>query len=612
VAIEMNVARKTAKHIEDYALIGDCETAALVGQDGSIDWLCWPRFDSEACFAAMLGRAENGRWLLAPRHFVKVSRRYRGETLILETRFETEQGVAVVTDFMPPRGQVSDLMRIVNCERGTVIMDCELIVRFGYGQSIPWVTQVDGGTWRIVAGPDALVLRTDVPLRGENATTVGTFELAAGQRASFSLTYVPSHAPTPPAHSIDSSLQEAIAFWGDWVARACCPQRYRGSIVRSLITLRALIYRPTGGIVAAPTTSLPERIGGVRNWDYRFCWLRDATMTLLALMDGGYYDEAAAWRDWLLRAVAGSPEQLQIMYGVAGERRLDEWEVPWLEGFQGSAPVRVGNHAKHQMQLDVIGELTDALHQARLGGLDCSPDVWCLQRGLLDYLARIWQQPDYGIWEMRGSPRHFTHSKMMCWVAFDRGIKDAERFDLDAPLAEWRELRDSIHRQVCDRGFDPQLNSFVQSYGSKSLDASLLLMPQVGFLPPEDGRVLGTIAAIERLLIRNEMVYRYDTDETVDGLPSGEGAFLACSFWLVDAYLLCGRRADAEALFERLLALCNDVGLLAEQFDPTSGRMLGNFPQGFSHLALVNTAFNLTATDKPAQQRSEFHPHAER
>jgi GH15 family glucan-1,4-alpha-glucosidase len=604
----VNAAKQTLPNrIEDYALIGDCETAALVGNNGSIDWLCWPRFDSDACFSALLGEPDNGRWLLAPQHYTTVSRSYRGDTLVLDTRFESEQGVAIVTDFMPPRGEASDLIRIVTCERGTVTMHCELIVRFGYGKSIPWVTRVERGVWRIVAGPDALMLRTDVPLHGENLKTVGTFELTAGQSATFSLTYARSHLPMPPARSIESSLHDATAFWRDWIARARCPQRYRDIVLRSLITLRALIYRPTGGIIAAPTTSLPEKIGGIRNWDYRFCWLRDATMTLLALMDAGYFEEAASWRDWLLRAVAGSPDQLQIMYGLAGERRLDENELPWLKGFQNSAPVRVGNHAMHQMQLDVIGELMDALHQARQGHIDCSPEAWNLQRSLLDYLAGIWDQPDFGIWEIRDSPRHFTHSKVMCWVAFDRGIKDSERYGLDAPIAMWRELRDVIHRQVCERGFDPALNSFVQSYGSKSLDASLLLLPQVGFLPPDDKRVVGTIAAVERSLIRDGLVYRYDTDTAEDGLPPGEGAFLACSFWLADAYLLCGRRADAEALFERLLALCNDVGLLAEQYDPAQKRMLGNFPQGFSHLALVNTAFNLTGADKPAEQRADFH-----
>jgi GH15 family glucan-1,4-alpha-glucosidase len=590
--------------IEDYALIGDCDTAALVGRDGSIDWLCWPRFDSDACFAALLGTADNGRWLIAPADEARVTRRYRDDTLILETRFETDTGSVVLIDFMPPRGAASDLIRIVVGERGEVRMRTELVIRFGYGAFIPWVTRIAAGTWRAVAGPDMLTLATGAPLRGEDTKTVAEFVVKAGARETFVMTYTRSHLSAPDRPDIDAALSDTESFWSEWVRRCRIPGRWSQVVTRSLITLRALIYRPTGGIVAAPTTSLPELPGGARNWDYRFCWLRDATLTLLAFLDAGYVEEAAAWRDWLVRAVAGSPRQMQIMYGVAGERRLTEWVTGWLPGYEGSQPVRIGNAAHSQLQLDVYGEIMDALHQARLAGLSSLDRAWAIQRELLECLEELWQQPDYGIWEIRGPAQHFTHSKIMCWVAFDRAIKDAERCGFEGPIEKWRALRERIHAEVCERGYDAARNCFVQAFGSQQLDASLLLISILGFLPADDPRVRGTIVAIERELIRDGLVLRYNSATTDDGLPPGEGAFLACSFWLADAYAMCGRRNDAETLFERLLALGNDVGLFAEQYDPVQRRLLGNFPQAFSHLSLVATAFNLSHVEQPAQQRS--------
>ena len=591
--------------IEDYALIGDCETAALVGRDGSIDWLCWPRFDSDACFSALLGTPEHGRWLLAPDESVlKAERAYRHDTLILETRFTTAHGRVCITDFMPPRDHVSDLHRIVTCEEGEVHMQTELVIRFGYGASVPWVTHIGKHTWRAVAGPDAVTLHTSAPMHGENLKSVASFRMRQGESVAFTLTYAPSHLPAPAPPDAHASLVHTQKLWHQWVGKGRKVARWSDAVTRSLITLRALIYAPTGGIIAAPTTSLPEKIGGTRNWDYRFCWLRDATLTLLALMDAGYYDEAAAWREWLLRAIAGSPEGLQIMYGIGGERRLTEWEVSWLPGYENAAPVRIGNAAHAQLQLDVFGEVMDALHQARRGTIEQLPAAWALQRQLLSHLETIWQEPDYGIWEVRGPACHFTYSKIMCWVAFDRAIKDAERFKLEGPIERWRELRERIHTEVCERGYDAERNCFVQSYGSKQLDASLLLIAALGFLPAQDLRVHGTVAAIEANLMRDGLVRRYHTSETNDGLPPGEGEFLACSFWLADAYALCGRRAEAEQLFERLLALRNDVGLLAEEYDTEAQRMVGNFPQGFSHLSLIGTAFNLAHEDKPARQRA--------
>jgi GH15 family glucan-1,4-alpha-glucosidase len=591
--------------IEDYALIGDCETAALVGRDGSIDWLCWPRFDSGACFAALLGGPEHGRWLLAPRDGeAAATRRYLPGTLVLETEFSTRDGAVAVIDFMPPRTTVSDLVRIVVGRRGRVAMRTELILRFDYGSAVPWVSRLDDGALRAIAGPDMTLLRTPAPLHGEGLTTRGEFVVGEGDALPFTLTYAPSHQPAPGAIDPLAALPETEAFWREWSGRCDEAGPWTEAVQRSLVTLKALTYRPTGGIVAAPTTSLPEKLGGPRNWDYRFCWLRDATLTLLALMDAGYREEARAWRDWLLRAVAGSPDQLQIMYGLAGERRLTEREVPWLPGYEGSRPVRVGNAAYGQLQLDVFGEMMDALHHARGLGMPGDGAGWALARELLAHLERVWREPDEGIWEVRGGRRHFTYSKVMAWVAFDRAVRSAEAFGLDGPVDRWRGLRDEIHAEVCEKGFDPGLGSFVQAYDSRALDASLLLLPEVGFLPPDDPRIVGTVAAIERRLVVDGLVLRYDTAEVSDGLPAGEGAFLACSFWLADAYVLMGRVEEARALFERLLALRNDVGLLAEEYDPHAGRQLGNFPQAFSHVGLVNTALNLSRRLKPAEQRA--------
>jgi GH15 family glucan-1,4-alpha-glucosidase len=594
------------KWIQDYAMIGDCETAALVGLDGSIDWLCWPRFDSDACFAALLGTSEHGRWLLTPgAPDAKVTRRYRADTLILETRFETAEGCVCVIDFMPPRDVGSDLVRIVVGERGQVAMRTELVIRFGYGAAVPWVTHIAADTWRAIAGPDMLVLRTPAPMHGENLKSVADFVVKEGESVPFVLRYAPSHLPDLELTDAQRALERTERFWREWVQKGQHIERWSEAVTRSLITLRALIYAPTGGIVAAPTTSLPEYIGGERNWDYRFCWLRDATLTLLALMDAGYYDEAAAWREWLLRAIAGTPGQMQIMYGVAGERRLREWEVSWLPGYEGSKPVRIGNAAHCQLQLDVYGEVMDVLHLAREGGIARSEHAWELQRALLEHLEEIWEKPDCGLWEVRGPPQHFTHSKIMAWVAFDRGIRDAEAYGFKCALQRWKKLRTKIHAEICERGYDAQRNCFVQAYGSRLLDASLLQIPELGFLPPDDPRVHGTIRAIEQRLVRDGLVLRYDTADTEDGLPPGEGAFIACSFWLANAYAMTGRQHEAEQLFERLLGLGNDVGLLAEEYDPAAQRLIGNFPQGFSHLSVIVTAFNLAHTAKPAQQRSK-------
>ncbi|WP_448188768.1 glycoside hydrolase family 15 protein [Azospirillum sp. sgz301742] len=592
--------------IEDYALLGDCETAALVSREGSIDWLCWPRFDSDACFAALLGTPEHGRWLMAPADPSAVaSRRYRGDTLILETDFETADGAVTVIDFMPPRGQASDVVRIVAGRRGRVAMRTELIVRFGFGRSVPWVSRLDDGSLRAIAGPDMLLVRTPVPLHGENLTTVGDFTVAAGERVPFVMTYAASYTALPEPVDAEQALRDTEGFWQDWIGRCSYEGPWSDAVRRSLVTLKALTYRPTGGIVAAPTTSLPEQLGGVRNWDYRYCWLRDSTFTLQALMNAGYYDEANAWRDWLVRAAAGSPDQLQIMYGLAGERRLLEWEAQWLPGYQGAKPVRVGNAASAQLQLDVYGELMDTLHQGRQGGLGRNEAGWKLQRALLAHLEKIWDQPDEGIWETRGGRRSFTFSKVMAWAAVDRVIKSAERFGMDGPVERWKDLRRRIHEDACAKGYDPAMGSFVQSYGAKELDASLLLLPVVGFLPADDSRVVGTIAAVENHLLKDGFVRRYDTGRVKDGLPPGEGCFLACSFWLVDAYVLQGRHSEAAALFERLLALRNDLGLLSEEYDPGARRLVGNFPQAFSHIALVNSAHNLSRNAEPARQRAD-------
>ena len=598
--------------IEDYALIGDCETSALVGKDGSIDWLCWPRFDSDACFAALLGTRDNGRWRIAPKSGrARTSRRYREGTLILETCFETDEGAALVIDFMPLRAyapsrcehSISDLVRIVRGVRGRIELSMELVLRFGYGRTVPWVTRMANGDLHAVAGPDSVRLHTPAPFHGEDFTTIADLTIAAGESIPFVLHYSPSYLPMQPPVEAEEALDETERYWRAWSSRCASAGPYSDSVKRSLITLKALSYAPTGAIVAAPTTSLPEEIGGSRNWDYRFCWLRDATLTLLALMNAGYYGEAAEFRQWLLRAVAGNPDDLQIMYGIAGERRLDELEIAWLSGYEGSCPVRIGNGAYGQLQLDVFGEVMDALHHARRGGLAGSDPAWALQRALLAHLEKVWEKPDEGIWETRGGPQHFTHSKVMAWTAFDRAIQSAEELGLEGPLDAWRELRARIHRDVCERGFDAELGSFVQAYGAKHLDASLLLMPSLGFLPAEDPRVRGTLRAVERLLLRDGFVLRYDTAATDDGLPPGEGAFLACSFWLADAWIAQGREAEARALFERLLSIRNDVGLLAEEYDPRLGRQVGNFPQAFSHVALVDTALNLASAKKPIEQR---------
>jgi GH15 family glucan-1,4-alpha-glucosidase len=591
--------------LEDYALVGDCETAALVSRGGSIDWLCWPRFDSGACFAALLGTPAHGRWLIAPAGAdARVTRRYIPDTLILETRMETAGGAVSVVDFMPPRGRNSDVVRLVRGERGRVRMETELVLRFDYGRTVPWVSRLDDGAFRAIAGPDMVVLHTPVRLRGRDLTTVGEFDVIEGQTVPFVLTHGPSHLPPPDVIDPAASLAHTAEFWTAWARRNASHGEWDDAVIRSLITLKALTYAPTGGIVAAPTTSLPEQLGGTRNWDYRFCWLRDATLTLLALMNAGYYDEAQAWRDWLLRASAGAPAQVQIMYGLAGERRLPESALPWLPGYEGSTPVRIGNAAHDQLQLDVFGEVMDALHQARRGGLTPREADWAFQRALLTHVESVWKEADEGLWEVRGSRRHFTHSKVMAWVAVDRGIRGAESFGLPGPLAQWRALRQRIHAEVCQRGFNPTLGTFVQSYGSDELDASLLLLPTMGFLPPDDPRVLGTIAAVERRLLVDGFVRRYDTATTDDGLPPGEGAFLACSFWLADAYAMTGRVDEARSLFTRLLTLRNDVGLLSEEYDTRAGRLVGNFPQAFSHIALVNTAHNLARATKPSHQRA--------
>jgi GH15 family glucan-1,4-alpha-glucosidase len=602
-----------AGRIEDYALIGDCETAALVSRDGSIDWLCWPRFDSGACFAALLGDANNGRWQIAPAAAsagstsVRVQRRYLPDTLILENEFVTADGsAAVLVDFMPLReGRLSShLVRLVVGKRGTVPMRTELIVRFGYGGWIPWVTQSDAGELLAIAGPDMIVLRTPVELRGEGFTTVGDFTVSAGQQVPFVLSYGQSHVARPEPVDAVAALRSTEQYWRSWASKRRGAEHPDGIVTRSLITLKALTYAPTGGIVAAPTTSLPEQLGGQRNWDYRFCWLRDATLTLLAFMNAGYYEEARAWRDWLLRAAAGSPADIQIMYGVAGERWLGEREVTWLGGYENSRPVRIGNAAADQLQLDVYGEVADALHHARAGGLQHLGAAWEFQRALLAHLDTVWRNPDEGIWEVRGDRRHFTYSKVMAWVAFDRSIKAVEMFGLRGSVEHWRRVRAEIHEEVCRRGFNPALGAFVQAYESDQVDASALLIPQVGFLPPGDARVLGTIRAVEQNLLRGGFVLRYDTGAADDGLPPGEGAFIPCSFWLADAYVLTGRLGDAQGLFERLVGLCNDVGLLAEEYDYGARRAVGNFPQAFSHIALVNTAYNIAATKKPCEQRS--------
>jgi GH15 family glucan-1,4-alpha-glucosidase len=591
--------------IEDYALIGDWHTAALVGRDGSIDWLCLPRFDSGACFAALLGGPENGRWLLAPTAGVSaVHRRYRDGTLILETVFDTEQGSIRITDFMPLSNRRWDVVRMVEGLSGRVAVRMELVVRFDYGSIVPWVRRSEG-ILLITAGEDTLELAASVDVQGENFKTVAEFHVGEGGRESFVLNYRPSHRATRPVIDAAERLLDTETQWRSWSRRCRYQGRWRESVMRSLITLKALTYKPTGGMVAAPTTSLPERLSGVRNWDYRYCWLRDATFTLNALLLAGFDDEAKSWREWLLRAIAGVPNDLQIVYSVTGARRLDEYELPWLSGYESSKPVRVGNAASRQFQLDVYGEVMDSLHLARAADLQPHPEAWNVQLALLKFLETQWQLPDEGLWEVRGPRKHFTHSKVMAWVAFDRAIKDAEQEGLQGPIDRWRQLRDAIHAEVCEKGFDVRNNTFVQAYDTKFLDASLLLIPQVGFLPADDARVLGTIAAIERKLMLNGLVLRYSSITGVDALPAGEGTFLACSFWLADCLVLTGRRQEAQDLFERLLALGNDVGLFAEQYDPRAKRMLGNFPQALTHMALINTARLLSVPEETAQGATE-------
>jgi GH15 family glucan-1,4-alpha-glucosidase len=588
-------------NIEDYGLIGDCETAALVGRDGSIDWLCWPAFDSEACFSALLGTPKNGRWLIAPSEDVtKSSRQYWDDTLILETRFETANGVVAIIDFMPPRGEASDIVRLVRGVRGRVKLRMELVIRFGFGTDIPWVKRTEDGALLAICGQDMTVLRTPVKTRGEDMTTVTEFEVGEGETIPFVLTYGPSHLEVPAPIDPAQALQDTMEFWTEWSGRCTYQGESRDLVMRSLITLKALTFAPTGGIVAAPTTSLPEKLGGARNWDYRYCWLRDATFTLLALMNSGYTEEASAWHNWLLRAVAGSPANMQIMYGIMGQRRLLEWEAAWLPGYEGAQPVRVGNAAHAQLQLDVYGELIDAFHQSRVAELQLDAGTWDLECTVLDHLAEVWNQPDHGVWERRGDGAHYVSSKVMTWVAFDRGIKSAEQFGFKAPLDRWRSLRDEIHHEVCDKGFDRELNSFVESYGSQLLDASILLLPSVGFLPASDPRVRGTLAAIEKYMMRDGFVLRHDPREISEEIQPIEGAFLACTLWLADAYVLAGEIGQAQILFDRVVAVANDLGLLAEEFDSGAGRQTGNFPQALTHIALINTAHNLSDAKKPA------------
>ncbi|MGW3560655.1 glycoside hydrolase family 15 protein [Streptomyces sp. NPDC000963] len=589
------------QHIDDYAMIGDLQTAALVGRDGSVDWLCLPRFDSAACFSAILGDEENGHWRIAPKGATTcTSRRYAEDSLVLETYWETRTGTVKVIDFMPQRDAYPDVMRIVEGVRGSVEMSAVLRLRFDYGSIVPWMRRADGHRVA-VAGPDAVWLRSEPRVKtwGQQFSTCSAFTVAAGEKVAFVLTWHPSHEPRPDLIDPFEALEQSLADWREWAARCTYRGPHREVVLRSLITLKALTYAPTGGIVAAPTTSLPEEVGGVRNWDYRSCWLRDSSLTLGALLAAGYVEEAAAWRDWLLRSVAGDPADLQIMYGPAGERRLPETTLPWLRGYADSAPVRTGNAAVDQFQLDVYGEVMDSLNRAREAGIPAERHAWNLQLSLLGFLESTWREPDEGLWEVRGPRRHFTHSKVMAWVAADRAVRTLESDpSLPGDAARWRAMRDDIHAQVCDRAYDPVRNTFTQSYGSRELDAATLLIPQVGFLPPDDPRVVGTVDAVMAELTHDGYVRRYSADSTaVDGLPGQEGTFLVCSFWLADALRLTGRPEEARVLFERLVALVNDVGLLAEEYDPATGRQLGNFPQAFSHIGLVGTAFALAAEE---------------
>jgi len=594
------------ERIEDYALVGDLQTVALIGRSGSVDWLCFPRFDSGSCFSALLGSSEDGRWLLAPRSGGPATeRRYHDNTLVLESEWQTETGRVRVIDFMPPRGTNPDIVRIVEGLDGRVEMRTELVMRFDYGSIVPWVRRLDGHTLLGIGGPDALVLRTPIELQPQAMTHVADFTVRRGDRVPFVLTWFPSAEKAPSAVDPEQALQETESFWRDWLRGCRYEGDYREAVHTSLLVLKALTYAPTGAIVAAATTSLPERIGGVRNWDYRYSWLRDATFTLYALMNAGFQDEARAWRDWLLRAVAGDPAHMQILYGVAGERRVPEQEVEWLPGYAGSRPVRIGNAAHEQFQLDVYGEMMDALHEARRHGLAPDDHAWSLQDNVLEFLEGAWDQPDEGIWEVRGPRRHFTHSKVLAWVAFDRAVEAVERWDVPGPVDHWRRLRAEIHAEICREGFNVELNAFTQSYGSDELDASTLLIPLLGFLPPDDSRVVGTVDAIQRDLTRDGFVERYRSRDhnEVDGLTGREGVFLPCSFWLVDALLMLERDDEARALFEKLLGVSNDLGLLAEEYDPAEKRLLGNYPQAFTHVGLVNSAYNLSHHTGPGHQR---------
>jgi GH15 family glucan-1,4-alpha-glucosidase len=596
--------------IEDYSLIGDCETAALISREGSIDWLCWPSFSSSACFAALLGTRDHGFWQIFPKGKVKAVRReYEGQTLIVRTTFETREGEVCLIDFMPQREKHSHVVRIVRGVRGRVAMQMDLAIRFDYGRTVPWVTKMDDGL-RAIAGTDMVTLHTDVPLRGEGMTTRSNFTVHEGEDVTFTLTNTSSLEKAPKALSVKRALAETKSFWRRWSSQNKYTGPYADAVERSLMTLKAMTYKPSGGIVAAATTSLPERIGGERNWDYRYCWLRDTSFTLLILMQAGYVEEAVEWRKWLLRAIAGAPDQIQTIYGICGERQLVEWNVDWLPGYENSQPVRVGNAAVDQFQLDVFGEVSAALSRTPEAEDEIRVSASSVQAALTDHLCHVWPNPDEGIWETRGGPEHFTHSKVMAWVALDRAIKHHEQYDGKGDVKRWKKNRDMIHREVCKKGFDKKLNSFVQSYGSKQLDASCLRIGLVGFLPPDDPRFVGTVEAIEKRLMKNGFVDRYDTKKTDDGLSGSEGSFLACSFWMVTSLWLIGRKNDAKAMFDRLLALRNDVGLLSEEYDPVAKRMVGNFPQALSHIALLQAAFVMVGlwVPEPAVGNKAPHP----
>lgn len=590
--------------IEDYALIGDCQTAALVGNDGSIDWLCLPRFDSPACFASLVGSPDNGHWRIAPKTARRTQRRYRGDTLVLETEIETDGGSCCITDFMDVAATCPTLVRIVTGMRGKVELDMSLVIRFDYGRLVPWVSR-RGDCLVAVAGPHLLSFHAPVAHRGEGLTTVASFTAHAGEEIPFVLSYGISYRRLPPVIEAKAALAKTEDWWHAWVGHCSYEGPWRAQVVRSLITLKALTHSETGGIIAAPTTSLPEKVGGERNWDYRYCWLRDATFTLLSLMRAGYREEADAWRAWLVRAAAGVPAQMQPVYNVLGENRLDEWRLTWLDGYRGSKPVRVGNEAYAQLQLDTYGEVIDAMHHGRRHKLDPDHDSWAVEKALLAHLETLLGASDHGIWEFRGDKQHFTHSKVMMWVAFDRAVSAVNDFGLDGPVEHWRSIRDALHKEICDKAYDPGVNAFMQSYGSKQLDAATLLLPMLGFLPTHDPRIKGTVAAIEKRLLRDGLVLRYDTAGAEDGLPEGEGAFLPCTFWYIDNLAMQGRYEEGRRLFERLLGMCNDVGLLAEEYDGRAEQQLGNFPQALSHLALIGTAYNLSRTRGIARERSK-------